>query len=199
MTRRIALTGGIATGKSHVRAEFEKLGVPTIDADVLARKAVDAGSSGLGAVVSRFGRDVLDDSGALDRRKLAEIVFADPRARRDLEQIIHPVVRHAIDEWFASLDARQQALAIADIPLLYETGRDADFDAVIVTACSPATQLHRVMQRDGATEDEARSRIAAQLPIEEKIRRAEYVISTEGDVEDTNRQVRDVYQRLTTV
>jgi dephospho-CoA kinase len=195
---RIALTGGIATGKSHVRAEFERLGVPTIDADVLARKAVESGSPGLSAVVSRFGRAVLDPDGALDRRKLAEVVFADAGARRDLERIVHPVVQRAIDDWFASLDPARHPFAIADIPLLYETGRDGGFDAVIVTACDPATQLRRVMQRDGASEDDARRRIAAQLPIEEKIRRANYVIRTDGAVSDTNQQVGDVYQRLAT-
>ena len=194
--RRVALTGGIATGKSHVRAEFEKLGVPTIDADVLARRAVEPGSTGLEAVTARFGRDVLDASGALDRRKLAAVVFADPQARLDLEAIVHPIVRRDTDAWFASLDAGRHPFAIADIPLLYETGRDRDFDAVIVTACDPATQLRRVMARDGATEAEARRRIAAQLPIDEKVRRADYVIRTDGSVAETNEQVREVYRRL---
>ena len=193
--RRVALTGGIATGKSHVRAEFERLGVATIDADVLARAAVAPGTSGLSAVANRFGREVLDASGALDRKKLAAIVFEDADARRDLERIIHPAVRRAIDHWFASLD-QSQPFAIADIPLLYETGRDREFDAVIVTACAPETQLRRVMLRDSIGETEARQRIAAQLPIEDKITRASYVIRTDGTYEDTNRQVRDVYDEL---
>src|SRR4029078_3269513 len=108
--KRVALTGGIATGKSHVRAEFERLGVPTIDADRLARDAVEEGSPGLKAVINRFGRGVLDDTGALDPRKLGSIVFQDPVARRDLEDIIHPAVRSAIDGWFESIrDADQRA------------------------------------------------------------------------------------------
>ena len=193
--RRVALTGGIATGKSHVRAEFEKLGVPAIDADVLAKQAVEPHTPGLAAVVARFGSEILDTSGALDRRKLAAVVFADAEARRDLEQIVHPFVRTAIDRWFESLDQAGHALAIADIPLLYETGRDRDFESVIVTACDPATQLRRVMDR-GATEEEARRRIAAQLPIEEKVRRADYVIRTDGTIEETNDQVRRVYRAL---
>ena len=146
--KRVALTGGIATGKSHVRAEFERLGVPTIDADKLARDAVADGSPGLKAVISRFGHGVLDDTGALDRRKLGSIVFQDPVARRDLEDIIHPAVRRAIDDWFASLEDKTPHVAIADIPLLFETGRHREFDVVIVTECAPSTQITRVMARD---------------------------------------------------
>ena len=196
MTRRIALTGGIATGKSHVRAGFEKLGVPTIDSDVLAREAVRPGSEGLAAVIARFGSDIVDASGTLDRRKLGGIVFKNAEARRDLEQIIHPFVRTATQAWFASVDASRHPFAIADIPLLYETGRDADFDAVIVVACDPATQLRRVIERDTLTEEEARSRIAAQLPLEEKVDRADHVIRTDGSLADTDAQVRQVYRRL---
>ena len=196
MTRRVALTGGIATGKSHVRARFEELGVPTIDSDVLAREAVQPGSAGHAAVIARFGPDILDASGMLDRRKLAGVVFSNVEARRDLEHIIHPVVRAATEAWFASVDASRHPFAIADIPLLYETGRDADFDAVIVVACHPGTQLRRVMERDKLTEAEARSRIAAQLPIEEKISRANHVIRTDGSFLDTDAQVLEVHRQL---
>src|SRR3954464_11026328 len=169
--RRIALTGGIATGKSHVRAAFEALGVPTIDADVLARQAVAPGTPGLAAVVRRFGADVLNVTGALDRRALASIVFADAAARRDLEAIIHPAVQRAIDEWFTTIDRGAHPFALADIPLLYETGRQGAFDAVIVVACEPETQVRRLMARDAVSESQARQRLAAQLPIEDKIRR----------------------------
>jgi dephospho-CoA kinase len=194
--RRVALTGGIATGKSHVLAQFTQLGVPTIDADKLARDVVADGTPGLKAVVSRFGEAVLDEAGALDRRKLGSIVFSDPVARRDLEEIIHPAVRNAIDTWFESLGEQPPGFAIADIPLLYETGRHREFDAVIVTACDSATQLTRIVARDGITEIEARARIAAQLPIEDKVSRADYVIRTDGTFEETNLQVRGVFDRL---
>ena len=190
--KRVALTGGIATGKSHVRAEFERLGVPTIDSDRLAREAVAPGTAGLAAVVARFGSDVLDPSGALDRAKVGSIVFADAAARRDLEAIIHPVVRGELDRWFASLETAHVAVAIADIPLLYETGRDGEFDAVIVTACDPQTQLTRVMHRDALSEEDARRRIAAQLPMAEKIARATYVIDTDGTHAETNARVAQV-------
>lgn len=192
MTRRIALTGGIGTGKSHVRRQFEQLGVPCIDADVLAREAVAPGTPGLAAIVERFGREILDPSGALDRRKLGAIVFSDAAARRDLEQIVHPSVRAAMDAWFASLEAASAPCGIAEIPLLYETGRERDFDAVIVAACAPETQLARVMARDHIDRDEAARRIAAQMPIGEKVRRADHVVSTDGTYEETERQVQEI-------
>ena len=193
--RRIALTGGIATGKSHVRARFEALGVPTIDSDILAREAVAVGSPGLAKVVERFGAGMLDATGALDRQKLAAIVFSDAAARRDLEQIIHPDVQRSTNAWFASLPPHHP-FAIADIPLLYEVGRDRDFDAVIVAACDRETQRQRLMKRDGLSEDDARRRIEAQLPIEEKVRRADFVIRTDGSFEDTNRQVEQLAAKI---
>jgi dephospho-CoA kinase len=194
--QRIALTGGIASGKSHVRAVFDALGVPTIDADVLAREAVAPGSAGFAAVSARFGPAVVDRHGGLDRRKLGDIVFADTAARRDLEVIVHPAVVKAIDQWFASLDTVRHPFAIADIPLLFETGRDKDYNVVIVTACEPELQVRRLMARDGISEADARQRIAAQLPIKDKAARAHHVIRTDGAVAETNRQVHAVYERL---
>jgi dephospho-CoA kinase len=194
--RRIGLTGGIATGKSYVRSGFEALGVPTIDADTLAREAVAPGSEGLAAVVKRFGPGVLDPSGALDRRRLAAIVFDDPDARRALEAIVHPFVRAQAAAWFRALDPARHPFAIADIPLLFETGGNRDYHAVIVTACDPEEQVRRVVARDHITEAEARQRIAAQLPIDEKVRRADYVIRTDGTHEETDRQVREIFGQL---
>jgi dephospho-CoA kinase len=194
--RRIALTGGIATGKSRVRARFEDLGVPTIDSDVLAREAVAVGTPGLAAVVKRFGPEMVLPSGALDRQKLAQVVFADPDARAALEAIIHPEVRRATEQWFASLDPQAHSWALADIPLLYETGRDRDFDAVIVVACDPETQVRRIIERDGISEHNARLRIAAQLPIAEKVAKGDYVIRTDGTHDDTDEQVRRLWRML---
>ena len=194
--RRVALTGGIATGKTWVRARFEDLGVPTVDADVLAREAVAIGTSGLGAIVKRFGPAVLLPSGALDRPKLAQVVFTDTAARHALESIVHPEVRRAIDEWFASLSPQLHRWALADIPLLYETGRDRDFETVIVVACNPDTQVWRVIDRDDLTEREARQRLAAQLPIGDKIPRADYVIRTDASHDETDKQVEAVWKIL---
>lgn len=194
--RRVALTGGIATGKSYVRGRFDADGIPTIDADTLARAAVAPGTSGLEEIVRRFGAAMLDPAGALDRKKLAAVVFSDAAARRDLEAIVHPFVRAATNTWFASLSPEQHPFAVADIPLLFETGRDADFDTVVVAACAPETQLARLMARDGISDREARLRIAAQLPLAEKIAKADYVIRTDGSFANTNRQVNEVVSEL---
>lgn len=194
--KRVGLTGGIATGKSVVRAELERLGLPTIDADVVARDVVAPGTPALAALLARFGTGVLDETQTLDRRKLGTIVFADDGARRDLERIIHPAVKAAIDMWLASADRDGHNVAVAVIPLLYETGRERDFDVVITTACAPEEQLRRVMMRDTLTEPQAKQRIAAQLSTEEKVRRADYAIWTDGSYEDTKRQVVEILERL---
>ena len=177
---RIALTGGIATGKSYVRPRFEALGVPTIDADRAGARRDRAGHPGLAAVVARFGTGVLEADRQVNRAALGAIVFADDGARRDLEAIIHPVVRRAIDEWYAVARPPDTPFAVAEIPLLYENGRDREFAAVIVAACDPERQVERLMARDGLDDAAARQRIAAQLPIEEKVRRAAYVVKTDG-------------------
>ena len=192
-----ALTGGIATGKSYCLARFASFGVPVIDADKLARDAVAPGTPGLSAVVARFGDSVLQADGALDRRALARIVFSDPRARADLEAIVHPDVYRRIREWAVNLPHTR--IAIADIPLLFETGHEHDFDKVIVCACEPEEQIRRLVTRDGLTDAEARARLAAQWPIDDKVQRGDFVIRTDRGYSDTDRQVRDVLQRLSTV
>jgi dephospho-CoA kinase len=193
--RRIALTGGIATGKSYVLSRIRDAGVPVVDADVLAREAVAPKSEGLEAVVKRFGQKVLTPEGFLDRARLGDIVFRDKAARRDLEAIVHPFVRRKIDEFFAGL-ARDHPFAVADIPLLYETGRQRQFDKVIVVATSREKQITRIMARDGLSREEAERRVAAQLPIEAKIALADYVIRTDGTHEETGAQVQRVLSEL---
>jgi dephospho-CoA kinase len=207
---RVALTGGIATGKSYCLARFAALGVPVLDADVLARDATGPGTNGLEAIIRRFGRGAVTGTGLLDRASLARIVFADSAARRDLEAIIHPIVYRRIAAWYAELDAAlpfetpataaaaggPPGFAVADIPLLYETERESEFDRVIVAACGAGQQLARLMARDGLTEHDARQRIAAQTPIDDKRRRADYVIDTGGTTDETDRQVAAVFDRL---
>jgi dephospho-CoA kinase len=192
---QVALTGGIATGKSYCLGRFAALGVPTIDADRLARLAVAPGSAGLAAVVQRFGAGILREDGTLDRAALAKIVFADRAARTDLEAIVHPDVYRRIREWLAQMP-HATAVAIADIPLLFETGHEHDFDAVVVAACSPEEQLRRLVARDGLSETDARARLAAQAPIDEKMRRADYVIHTGAGFEQTDAEVETVFRRL---
>lgn len=192
---RAALTGGIATGKSYTLARFAALGVAVVDADQLAREAVAPGSPGLQAVTRQFGAELLRPDGTLDRPALGRIVFSDQSARAALEAIIHPEVYRRISQWSASLPPGTR-VGIADIPLLYETGHRYDFDRVIVCACSPAEQIRRIMARDGLSDAEARGRLAAQWPIEEKIARADYVIRTDGSHAETDRQVSTVFEAL---
>jgi dephospho-CoA kinase len=192
---RVGLTGGIATGKSFCLGRFAALGVPVIDADVLARQAVAPGSPGLAAIGRRFGSSVLEPDGALNRAALAAIVFSDRAARADLEAIVHPEVYRRISEWFANQPAGIP-LAIADIPLLFETGHEHDFDRVVVCACEPFEQLRRLVDRDGLSADAARARLSAQWPISEKVARADEVIRTDDGFAETERQVKKVWERL---
>ncbi len=185
---RIGLTGGIATGKSYVVRLLRDAGIPVVDSDVLARHAVAPGTPGLAAIVERFGPGMVSASGALDRSKLGELVFRDAAARRDLEAIVHPVVRRGIAEFYRDVPAGTR-LAVADIPLLFETDGERNFDKVIVVACAREAQIERVIARDGLSREAAERRVAAQLPIEEKVRRADDVIWTDGTFEETDAQV----------
>lgn len=192
---RVGLTGGIATGKSFCLARFAALGVPVIDADILARDAVAPGSPGLAMIGTRFGPSVIKADGTLDRPSLAAIVFADRTARADLESIVHPEVYRRINDWFANQPPGTR-LAIADIPLLFETGHEHDFDKVVVCACEPSEQLRRLIERDGLSGVAAEARLAAQWPIGEKAARADYVIRTDRGFAETERQVKNVLRTL---
>lgn len=191
-TARVALTGGIATGKSHCLKQFAAAGVPTLDADRLAHESIGPGTPGHEAIITRFGPSIVASDGTIDRAALGRIVFEDAKARRDLEAIIHPRVYRAISQWFAALADRGAPLGIADIPLLYETGREVDYDAVIVASCPPSMQVERLMSRNGLSRHEAQQRLAAQLPINDKADRADYVIDTSGTFEETDAQVMKV-------
>ena len=195
--KRVALTGGIATGKSHVLERFRRLGVPCLDADVLSHGVTSSGTEATKAIADRFGPDVIAPDGAVDRAKLAPIVFGDLEARRDLEAIVHPAVYRAIAAGLRGFELIGGApLAVVDIPLLFETGHASDFDAVIVTSCPPEQQIARLVAR-GMTERDAEARLAAQFSTAEKEAKADYVIRTDGSVEDTDRQVEHVWRALT--
>ncbi len=187
---RVALTGGIGTGKSYVVRALRSRSVPTLDADQLARAAVQPDQPACARLRDRFGPDILAGDGAIDRVRLGRLVFADATARAALEAVVHPPVREAIDQWFRRCRACTGArFAVADIPLLFETGRASVFDRVVVVACDAAIQLQRVMARDGLAAADARRRIAAQLPIAEKTARADAVVRTDGSFAATDRQV----------
>src|SRR6185436_15291526 len=174
---KVALTGGIATGKSYVLEQFRRRGVPCLDADTLAHGVTASGTEATTAIAARFGAGVLAADGAVDRARLGPIVFADAAARRDLEAIVHPAVYRAIAAGVRAFEILgRDPFVIVDVPLLYETGAAKDFDRVIVTACLPATQLARLQQR-GLSEAEARQRVAAQWPTDEKASRADFVVT----------------------
>jgi len=193
---RVALTGGIATGKSHVLNELRQRGVPCLDADQLAHGVTAAGTVATQAIRERFGPDVIDAAGAVDRRKLGAIVFADEQARRDLEAIVHPGVRRAIAAGLRAMELSERpALAVVDIPLLYEAGRASDFDRVVATVCSRDRQIARLIDR-GMSGSEAEQRLAAQLPADAKAERAVFVIRTDGSFAETAAQVDTIVAAL---
>jgi dephospho-CoA kinase len=193
---RVALTGGIATGKSRCLTVLRALGVPTIDADQIARDVVASGTDGFWAIVRRFGQQILESNGNIKRDALGSIIFGDTNARRDLEAIIHPRVYQAITQWFETLDA---PAGVADIPLLYETGREGDFDVVIVAACRPEQQVERLRARNTLSMADAQARIAAQWPLADKVARADYVIDTSGTLEETDANTRELWARVSRV
>jgi dephospho-CoA kinase len=193
---KVALTGGIATGKSYVLEQFRRRGVPCLDADTLAHGVTAAGTEATAAIAARFGAQILAPDGSVDRAKLGPIVFADPSARLDLEAIVHPAVYRVIAAGVRAFELiGHDPFVVIDVPLLYETGAEKDFDRVVVTTCSSQTQLARLRER-GMSEDAARQRLAAQWPAEQKVSRADFVVNTDGTTEETNQQVDAIYRTL---
>jgi dephospho-CoA kinase len=189
---RVALTGGIATGKSYVLARLREHGIPVIDADQIVHEALGPSTPTTEQIAREFGAVMLNADGSVDRAKLGEKVFADAEARLRLEAIVHPFVYETILNWF---EAGKAPIGVASIPLLYETHREGDFDAVVVTACKADQQLERMIER-GMSEMQARCRMAAQMPAAEKAARADYVIWTGGTTHETDAQVEELLIKL---
>jgi dephospho-CoA kinase len=190
---RVGLTGGIASGKSLVAAELAARGAVIIDADVLAREVVEPGTPALAAIIDRFGVGVVKD-GHLDRARLAQIVFADPLARRDLERIVHPAVRaRAAQLERAAGDA---AVVVHVIPLLVETGQHQDFDLVVTVDADHEIQIQRLMARNGFTRAEAESRIAAQASREDRALVTDVVLNNTGNVTQLREQIDALWAEL---
>ena len=190
----LGLTGGIGSGKSMVARMFAQLGADVVDADQLARDVVEPGQPALEEIATAFGRDILLPDGRLNRGKLAGIIFADPAARSRLNAITHPRIRERME---AEIAARRSGsgVLVADIPLLYENDRTGTVETVIVVWVNAETQLRRLQERDGLTVEEARQRIAAQMPLDEKRARADLVVDNSGSRENTRRQVEAIYRR----
>lgn len=193
----IGLTGGIASGKSTVARMLTELGAPVVDADQLAREVVAPGSDGLAAIVDHFGDQVVDADGALDRKKMADIVFADPEARAALNAITHPRIAAAGQREIARHAAAGAGYVVYEAALIVENRLQSWMHALIVVAVPPEVQLERMMTRDGLDEAAARARLDAQLPLADKIAVADYVVDNAGSVDQTRAQVTRIWNQIT--
>jgi len=193
---RIALTGGIASGKTTVAQLFTALGARLIDTDQIAREVVAPGSPALRRITDRFGVSVLMPDGALDRARLRQIVFADARARADLEAITHPEIRARVAELGAAMSASPGGpYQLIAVPLLAESGTSRDYDRVLLVDIDPQLQLHRLMVRDGLNEADARQMIQAQATREARLAIADDVIHNDGDIGRLAQQVQALHER----
>ncbi|MGD3104879.1 dephospho-CoA kinase [Streptomyces sp. YGL11-2] len=191
---KVGLTGGIGAGKSEVSRLLASYGAVIVDADKIAREVVEPGTPGLAAVVEEFGEDVLAPDGTLDRPKLGAIVFSDPEKLKALNAIVHPLVGARSAELEAS--AGPHAVVIHDVPLLTENGLAPLYDKVVVIDAAPQTQLDRLVRLRGMSEDEAKSRMAAQATREQRLAVADLVIDNDGPLEALEPQVREMWERL---
>ncbi len=192
----MGLTGGIASGKTAVSRFFEQLGVPVIDADVVAREVVEPGGPALDAIVGKFGREVLDETGRLDRRRLRELVFAKPGLRRELEKLLHPEIRKRMREKVAQL---HQDYVVLVIPLLFEVEQTDLVDRVLVVDAPESCQISRAMERDDSTRKEIEEIMAAQLPRDQRLARADDIIENRGTLEDLRDRVGKLDQFYRTI
>ncbi len=197
---RVGLTGGVACGKSTVAKMFADLGATIVDADTIAHELYRPGHEVLQELVNHFGPEILKPNGELDRAKLATLVFDCGRVE-ELNKIVHPAVIRQQDQWMRSLGEKDpNAVAIVEAALILEAGVKDRFDRIMVVTCKPEQKVKRFAQRTGMSEDTARAdverRTKAQMPDEEKARRADFVIDNSGSVEETRHQVQRIYSEL---
>jgi dephospho-CoA kinase len=193
---KVGLTGGIASGKSTVASMLRDLDCPLLEADTLGHELLEQGQPAYDEVVGEFGKAVLDSYGKVDRSKLGAIVFADAEKRARLNQILHPRILDVIRKWFAALDRPGgPELAVVEAALIIEAGFNKELDRVAVCWCRPEQQLERLQER-GLSPEDAQLRIAAQMPVDEKRRMGDEVIDCSGTIEDTERQVAKVFEKL---
>ncbi len=194
---RVGLTGSIAVGKSHILSILRDQGCHVMDADQTAREVVAPGTEGLRRVVEEFGESVLQPDGQLDRARLGEIVFGDRERRERLNAILHPLILLSQDQWMRSLEAEDpEGIAIIDAALMIESGGYKRFDKIVVVHCRPEIQIERLMRRNNLSRAEAERRIAAQMPQEEKMRYADFLIDTSEDYETTRERTLEVFRKL---
>jgi dephospho-CoA kinase len=196
MTRIIGLTGGIASGKSTVSNLLRQAGMPIVDADQITRQVQRPGSTALDKLAAAFGNQIIQPDGNLDRVQLGKRVFADTAARQELNQIMQPLIRDAIWQKVDTLKKQNVPNVILDLPLLYEQHYDEDCDLVVVVTVSPDTELQRLMARNHYSAAEAKERIVAQMPLSQKVARADVVIDNDASLEQTRRQVAQLVEHL---
>jgi dephospho-CoA kinase len=189
---RIGLTGGIASGKSTVAQRFAELGAPVIDADEAARSVVTPGSPGLAQVVHRFGSGVIDSNGTLDRRILRNLIFNDPDSRRDLEAILHPLIRASMEQ---SAETAVGPYLVMAIPLLVEGGSRDRIDRVLVVDTDETVQLQRVLSRDGGSLEQARAILASQASRADRLAAADDVLLNTGSVTELRQAIDRLHER----
>lgn len=187
---RVALTGGIASGKTTVANLFAELGVPVIDTDVIARQVVEPGQPALAAVLAAFGPEVLDADGRIDRRRLRELIFADPSARRRLEAILHPAIRVEMERQSRAAGGACQVLVI---PLLTEGRRRDHVDRVLLVDVPEELQVQRLMMRDGVTHEQALASLNAQATRAERLAMADDIVRNTGRVDDLRERVAELH------
>ena len=194
---KVGLTGGLATGKTHVANILAGLGCRVLSADELGHQVLLPDGEAYDDVVREFGPRILDSSGRIERRKLAAEAFENPERLEKLNSLVHPHVIRREGLWLDRLAAAEPgAIAVVEAAILIETGSYRRFDRIILAVCTPEMQLRRHMERSGETESETRARLARQMPLEDKRRYADYVIDTSGSREDTDRQAREVFRQL---
>lgn len=186
---KIGLTGGIASGKSTISSWFRRHGFPVIDADQIARQVVEPGEEGLKRVSEAFGQEILKSNGTLDRTRLGSLIFNDPGKRRKLNDLLHPLIRLKMQEELSAFESQGCSAVVLDVPLLFEGPFAGWTDKTVVVYVTRETELSRLMRRDHLSEGEATARIQAQIPLEEKKKRADAVIDNGGSVASAERQL----------
>ncbi|ACK39354.1 dephospho-CoA kinase [Listeria monocytogenes] len=196
MGKTIGLTGSVATGKSTVSNMIQQAGIPLVDADVAARKVVEPGTEGLKEIVAYFGGEILLADGTLDRAKLGEIIFKDKEKREKLNEITHPRVKDYMLEARERFFRAGEELVFFDIPLLFESHLESLVDQIVVVWTTPETELKRLMERNNLTKEDALRRIESQMGIDEKARKADFVIDNNESLEKTQKQVYTFIERF---
>lgn len=193
----VGVTGGIASGKTVVAKMLEALGAPLIDFDFLARQVVEPGKPAFRQIVDYFGKEVLQENGALDRKKLSKIVFQDTEKRSQLEGFTHPPIYEAFLKGVSAITEKDpEAIIQAVVPLLIEKNLQSIFDKVLVVYVPEEQQIERLVDRDGISEEEGTHMLKAQLPIQEKLAYADFVVHNEGSMEETKKQVEEIWLEL---